>query len=396
MTEQSGVLVGGGALSIAGVLATVVAPLFADALGAAGLDNTGIGGYLTALHLAQVIVIFGLGGTGLIARVDRRWIGLGGCCLAAVALGAAAVSQSHGVLLLLMIVVGVGAGLAYAAGGSALSFANDTERAYALVTIASIVIGSLVLAGTGVIPVDHNQFGIFAGIAVVLVGLGIAGLRLPTLGPSPGSTPASVERRADRGWLGAPGLALVAGYFLLNVGVIAVWTFAGSIAQAAGMSSAQSWWFLGAAQVLSVVGCLIAWFMGARPSKTWVLVGSLLVLVIGKVMVGTALVVPYMVGILITNLTFYTAIPFVFAAGADLNPRSGRLVVIVGASAMAAGAVAPLVAGMLAGSDDAWMRLGVGAGVVILLSIPLLLFAVRTAYQRKYESGDAVGEAIQQ
>lgn len=72
VTEQSGVLVGGGALSIAGVLATVVAPLFADALGAAGLDNTGIGGYLTALHLAQVIVIFGLGGTGLIARVDRR------------------------------------------------------------------------------------------------------------------------------------------------------------------------------------------------------------------------------------------------------------------------------------------------------------------------------------
>lgn len=396
MTERPGVLVGGGALSIAGVLATVVAPLFADALGAAGLDNTGIGGYLTALHLAQVIVIFGLGGTGLIARVDRRWVGLGGCCLAALALCVAAVSQSHAMLFLLMIVVGVGAGLGYAAGGSALSFATDTERAYALVTIASIVIGSLVLAGTGVIPVDHNQFGIFVGIAVVLVGLGIAGLRLPSLDEPTGPPPASADRDTDRSWLGAPGVALIAGYFLLNVGVIAVWTFAGSIAQAAGMSSAQSWWFLGAAQVLSVVGCLIAWFMGARPSKTWVLVGSLLVLVVGKVMVGTALVVPYMVGILITNLTFYTAIPFVFAAGADLNPRSGRLVVIVGASAMAAGAVAPLVAGVLAGSDDAWMRLGVGAGVVILLSIPLLLFAVRTAYQRKYESGDAVGEPVQQ
>lgn len=382
-------MLGGGALTIAGVLTTVVAPLLADALGAAGLDNTGIGAHLTALHLAQVVVIFGLAGSGLVARLDRRLAGLTGCLVSASALCAAAVTSSSQLLALEMLVVGLGAGLAYAGGASALSFARDTERAYSIVTIASIAIGSVVLAGTALVPVEHNQVGIFVGIAVVLVLLGLAGLRLPQLAterPEP-RLAVTADRLVEGAWLGAPGAALIVGYFLLNVGILAVWTFAGSIGQAAGMTSAQSWWFLGAAQVLSVIGCLIAWYMGARPGKQWVLVASLGALVVGKAMIGSAVLVPYVAGILITNLTFYTVIPFVFAAGADLNPRSGRLVVIVGASAMAAGAVAPLAGGIVAGPDNDWARLGYGAGLVILLSAPLLLYAVRTAYSRKYGSG---------
>ena len=168
--------------------------------------------------------------------------------------------------------------------------------------------------------------------------------------------------------------------------MVAVWTYSGSIAQAAGMSAAGSWWFLGLSQLLSVAGCLIAWRMGPRPGKIWVLVASLLGLMVGKFLVGTAVLVPYAVGVLLTNLTFYTAIPFIFAAGADLNPRSGRLVVIVGASAMAAGAVAPIFGGWVAGTADDWLRLGLAAALVILLSIPLLLFAERAAYRRKHST----------
>lgn len=378
--EAPGLILGGGALTIAGVLTTIVAPLFVDSLGAAGLGTATVGGYLTALHLTQVIVIFGLGGTGWVARFDRRMTGLVGCLLGAAALVLAGVSTSPGLLLALMMIVGLGAGLSYAAGGSALSYARDTERAYSIVTIASIVIGAVVLAGTALIPTGHNQRGILWGLAVVLVGLGLAGLRIPHMQPVADPVESGP---ADRSWLGAPGMALIAGYFLLNVGILAVWTYSGSVAQAAGMTSSGSWWFLGLSQVLSVAGCLIAWRMGPHPGKTWVLVGSLVALMAGKFLVGTAELWPYAIGIMITNLTFYTVIPFVFAAGADLNPRSGRLVVVVGAAAMAAGAVAPGLGGLLAGDGDRWLWLGIGASLVILASIPLLLFAVRAAVNAK-------------
>ena len=370
---------GGGALTIAGVLTTIVAPLLVDALGSAGLSTSEVGSHLTALHLTQVVVIFGLGGTGLVGRFDRRVVGLVGCGVSAVALVACAVSTSGTGLMLLMVLVGAGAGLAYSAGASALSYVTDTERAYALVTIASIGIGGIVLAGTALVPLDQTQAGIFLGLAVVLLMLGVVGLRIPPL-----AHPGSASSQVHDSWLGGVGVALIVGYFLLNVGILAVWTYSGSIAQAAGMSASGSWWFLGLSQVLSVVGCLIAWRMGPHPGKLWILVASLAGIMVGKLMIGTALLVPYAVGILLTNLTFYTAIPFIFAAAADLNPRSGRLVVVVGASAMAAGAVAPVFGGWAAGDSDNWLRLGIAAAVVILVSIPLVMFAERVAYRRKH------------
>lgn len=380
--EAPGLLWGGGALTIAGVLTTIVAPLLVSGLGSAGLTTTEIGSHLTALHATQVVVIFTLGGTGWVARGDRRIVGLIGCVVSAAALLGCAVAPPGVLLVALMVAAGVGAGLAYSAGASALSYVADTERAYALVTIASILIGALVLAGTAFVPLEHSQVGIFVGLAVVLLTLGIVGLRLPSLAPPAARGPS--DQRGE--WLGVPGVLLIAGYFLLNVGILAVWTYSGSIAQAAGMSAAGSWWFLGLSQLLSVAGCLIAWRMGPRPGKIWVLVASLLGLMVGKFLVGTAVLVPYAVGVLLTNLTFYTAIPFIFAAGADLNPRSGRLVVIVGASAMAAGAVAPIFGGWVAGTADDWLRLGLAAALVILLSIPLLLFAERAAYRRKHST----------
>lgn len=379
--EGPGLVWGGGALTIAGVLTTIIAPLLVDALGSAGLSTPEVGSHLTALHLVQVVVIFGLGGTGLVGRFDRRLAGMLGCAMSAAALVACALTTSGTWLMVLLLVVGAGAGLAYSAGASALSYVEDTERAYALVTIASIVIGAIVLAGTALVPLEYSQVGIFLGLAAVLLLLGAVGLRIPALAPAHTSSGGPV---GSAGWLGTSGAALIAGYFLLNVGILAVWTYSGSIAQAAGMTSAESWWFLGLSQVLSVIGCLIAWRMGPHPGKIWVLVVSLLGIMVGKLMIGTAILVPYAVGILLTNLTFYTAIPFIFAAAADLNPRSGRLVVIVGGSAMAAGAVAPVFGGWAAGDSEDWLRLGIAAALVILVSIPLLMFAERVAYRRKH------------
>ncbi len=375
--EVSGLVLGGGALQIAGVLTTILAPLLADGLGAAGLDNAAIGVHLTVLHVVQMITIFVLAGTGWLTHLDRRRSGVAGCLIGAAGLAWIATGPSQQGLLIAMAVVGLGAGAAYASGGSALSYAHNTERAYAIVTIASIVIGAVVLTGSAVVAGSDARVGVFVALAVVQVGLAVAALRLPAF--------PAVSRGAADGepWLGGPGVALIAGYFLMNLGLLAIWTFSGQIGQAAGLSQDTSWWFLGVAQLLSIVGCLIAWAMGRRPAKVGVLVASVLGLALGKLMVGSTVLWAYVIGNLLTNLAFYTAIPFVFAAGADLNPRSGRLVVLVGVGAMAAGAIAPLLGGAVAGESGNWLRLGVVVAAILLLSLPLLLIAERAAWRRK-------------
>ncbi|MFN8125285.1 MAG: hypothetical protein U0R64_02050 [Candidatus Nanopelagicales bacterium] len=376
-TESGPLVLGGGALSVAGVLTTIVAPLLADGLRAAGLDNAAIGAHLTALHIVQVVTILLLATTGLVARIDRRVAGLVGCALGAVGFVVAALTTDPVVLVAVMGAVGLGAGLAYSAGGSALSYTADPERAYAIVTIASIVIGSAVLVGTALAPLDDSRVTIFGGLALVLVVLGLIGTRIPALGsprPEPAGSP---------GWLTAPGVALIAGYFLVNLGILGIWTFSGQMGQAAGLTETGSWWVLGVAQVMSVIGCVIAGRMGASPAKISILVLSVVSLAVGKIMIASTVLWAYLVGNLVTNLTFYTVIPFVFAAGADLNPRNGRLVVVVGASAMAAGAVAPLAAGLVAGDSGEWLPLGVAAAVVITASLPLLLYAMRAAWARR-------------
>ena len=149
---------------------------------------------------------------------------------------------------------------------------------------------------------------------------------------------------------------------------------------------------LGVAQVMSVLGCLIAARMGASAAKISVLVASVISLAVGKILIASTVLWAYLIGNLVTNLTFYTVIPFVFAAGADLNPRNGRLVVVVGASAMAAGAVAPLAAGLVAGDGDNWLALGIAAAAVIMTALPLLLLALRAAWQRR----ESVAPVLQQ
>lgn len=382
--DPRSLLVSGGALTIGGVFTTIVAPSLVEALGTSGLANTQIGLHLTVLHAVQVFVIFGMATTGAVTRVSRGVVGVAGLVLCAAAFIGSSLLPDSRWLFAMQALIGLGAGLSYACGGSALSFAEYTERAYSLVTIGSIVVGASALALTPTMKAISADDGIYWGLAVAVLILAALGLGMPNLDHQSRDDDLTVAGSAQEQWLDKYGIALIAAYFLLNLGILAVWTFAGQMGESAGMTSAGSSWFLGAAQVLSVVGCLIAWGMGTHPSKVWVMLASLLILAVGKFLVGSGILWAFMLGMLTTNLTFYTVIPFVFAAGADLNPRSGRLVVIVGAAAMVAGAVAPLAGGVVAGNDGDWWTLGVAAGIVILASAPLMIFAVRAAYRRKY------------
>lgn len=113
-----------------------------------------------------------------------------------------------------MALVGLGTGLGYSAGGSTLSFARQTERAFSLVTIASIVIGSFFLAATPALHHLDEQRGVFAGLAVKLVLLGVAGTRMPR----PDMLRAAdvrdeAPRERSPAWIDRPGYLLVLSYF---------------------------------------------------------------------------------------------------------------------------------------------------------------------------------------
>lgn len=91
-------------------------------------------------------------------------------------------------------------------------------------------------------------------------------------------------------------------------------------------------------------------------------------------------------GFVAVNIAFFCLSPLLLALAAELDTRSGQLVVIAGAASLVAGSIAPALGGAIAGPDEHWARLGFTALSLALLSIPLLVLPVRRAQGEEPES----------
>lgn len=373
-------ILAGGAGSIIGVLPALIAPIYSVWLSTEqGLTNAQIGLVQSSLHAVQVIVILML--SPIVNRFSRKCLGIIGALVGALGYVLIAVSHGFWMLFAIQIVAGAGSGLAYVGATSALSYAIKPTRAFSIITITAILVGAVTLILFPALSAWNPQYGLFVGL-VVIVGVCLFGfLKMPDLDQLP-VLPNREQAEAQEGGerrsvFSFPGFAVVIAYFLINLGLVAVWTFSAHIGIDAGMTDSGSPVFLGISQIMCVVGVVLAWFVSDKRLAIPILVASIVVLSVGKLVLGIGSLPTFVIGMLITNLAFYCVIPFMFGAGSQLDPRSGRLVVMVGAAAMVASAIGPAVGGFLAGSSDDWLRLTVVAAIVILAALPFAVSGVR-------------------
>lgn len=416
--DPLGLLLAGGAGAIIGVLPALFAPVYSVWLSNIHeLSNAQVGLVQSSLHIVQVAVILAL--SPIVARFNRKVLGVCGAFIAAIGYVLIAVSSGFWPLMAVQIVAGLGAGLAYVGATSALSYTNKPTRAFSIITIVSIFVGSITLIMFPALSEWSPKYGLFVGlVAMIIIGI-LASFAMPKLDELPtsaskvvaphtlghavhatdGLADAAAEARVEastiakfaatsddqdqaepekaRSVFAFPGLAVIIAYFLINLGLVAVWTFSAHIGMDAGMSATASPIFLGVSQIMCIIGVLVAWYVGEKNVALPVLIASIIILSVGKFVLGLGILPLFIIGMLCLNFAFYCVIPYMFAAGAQLDPRSGRLVVMVGASAMIASAIGPAVGGYLAGSTDSWFRLTTVAAILAALAIPFAVAGVR-------------------
>ena len=395
--DPIGLILAGGAGSITGVLPALIAPVYSLWLADAHqLSNTEIGLVQSSLHLVQVVVILAM--SPIVDRFNRKALGVAGALIAICGYMLIAVSSGFWMLFGVQFVAGIGAGLAYVGSTSALSYAHRPARAFSIITIAAIIVGAAMLILFPILNSWSAEYGFLVGLAGIVLVCLFCFLSMPNVNAIPSATVAAVDEARKneprRHLLAFPGFAVVIAYFLINLGLVAVWTFSAQIGMDAGMSDTGGPVFLGVSQVMCIVGVVVAWYVSDKNLAIPILVGAILVLAIGKLVLGIGVLPAFVVGLMITNLAFYCVIPYMFASGSQLDPRSGRLVVMVGASAMVASAIGPTMGGVLAGANDNWFRLTFVAALVILASIPFAVTGVRAGL--KVAPGDYETTGVEQ
>lgn len=387
LDEHKGLIVGAAGMMVAGVLTANLSPLLAVSFA----DELGFG-----IERAGVLVSAGQGGVALsvlamiplLPRLDRRIVGSVGACVAAACLALTGFTTTFTVVLALQILMGLGAGLSFASANSALAYSRLPERAFSIVTITWMVVGSALLALGPKLHDMWPQAGVYLGIATAELLCVVFISRLPDVRRLPAAPEAADDaisrteqddRRASRGWLTAAASFVGAIAFIFVANAI-IWTYAQSMGVHAGLSPQSTGTLLGASQLTGVIGTGITLLFGVTAYKMRIIVPAGVALGVGGLLVGiSATPAPYIGGLVAMFVAFYCLVPLLLALAAELDRNSGRFVVLISAVTLIAGGSAPALGGRIVGVAHDWTRLGVVSFVLLIAAIPMLLPPVRLA-----------------
>ncbi|MCB1263687.1 MAG: MFS transporter [Mycobacterium sp.] len=388
--EPRGLLIGGIAAGLAGVMADLLSPLYATSFHEGfGLSNTKAGLLVTAALGTMGVVELGLAHS--IGGRDLKRTASYGIVLASAALLYISNVSDNGFWSLLagMVVLGLGCGLAFVAGNAALSFANNSERAFGLMTTWYMIFVFVMMSANPylrqILPIVLPYA---AMVAVQLLCLVLIWWKLPdtrAIAAQREAAEAAVRERdpeiAAELSRDAPALNLFGPLPILlglavtlsQFAVAGLWTFAQELGTSAGLSAGATGSFLGFSQLIGLLGTMAPWLLGRWVGRAPLGAAGLLLSGLG------VLLVPlihqpwaYIAGNLVINLGYWVTLPLALSVAADLDRNSGRLVALMLGMSSIGLALGPSLAGPLLGGADttlgAWLF-----GLIGLIAVPLIV-----------------------
>ena len=386
MREPKGLLIGGIAAGVAGVMADLLSPIYATSFHRGfGLDNTRAGLLVTAALGTMAVVEFGLAHS--IAHRSLKAIATAGIVISALALLYISQVSDSGFWSLLagMVALGLGCGLSFVAGNAALSYANNSERAFGLLTVWYMVFVFIMMSTN---PVLRHMYPIVlpyaAMVAVQLVCLALIWWKLPDTrviaaerekAEKPGTAHPHTELKLFSPLPLMLGLAVA----LSQLALAGLWTFAEELGTGSGLSAQTTASFLGVSQLIGLLGTMAPWLLGRWIGRGTLGAIGLLLCAVGVLMV-TLVRTPaaYIGGNLAVNLGYWVILPLGLSVAADLDRNSGRLVAfILGLSSIGL-AIGPTLAGPLLGGEDTTLG-GWVFGIIGLIAVPFIIAPANAA-----------------
>lgn len=371
-------------------MADLLSPIYATSFHRGfGLSNTQAGLLVTAALGSMAVVEFGLAHS--IAHRSLKAVATSGIVVSALALLYISQVSDNGFWSLCagMVALGLGCGLSFVAGNAALSYANNSERAFGLLTTWYMLFVFVMMSLNPVLRHMHPIVLPYAAmVAVQLLCLALIWWKLPdtrviaaergaaeTGVPAVGAEPAHPELKLFSPLPLMLGLAVA----LSQLALAGLWTFAEELGTGSGLSAQTTSTFLGLSQLTGLLGTMAPWLLGRWVGRGTLGAIGLLLCAIGVLLV--ALVrdpAAYIAGNLAVNLGYWVILPLGLSVAADLDRNSGRLVAfILGLSSIGL-AIGPTLAGPLLGGEDTTLG-GWVFGIIGLIAVPFIIAPARAA-----------------
>lgn len=395
LKEPKGLLIGGIAAGLAGVMADLLSPLYATSFHKGfGLSNTQAGFLVTAalgtMGVVELTLAHSIGHRNL-KRIATYGILIASAALIYISDVSDGTADNDGFwsLLVGMIALGLGCGLSFVAGNAALSFATNSQRAFGLLTTWYMIFVFVMMSTN---PYLRQIYPIVlpyaAMVAVQVVCLVLIWWKMPdtrVIAEQRTAAARAVQQR-DPGigaelnrdapplnLFGPLPLLLGLAVTLSQFAVAGLWTFAQELGTTAGLSAEATASFLGFSQLVGLLGTMAPWLLGRWVGRGALGAAGLLLAGIG-IMVVPLVHSPaaYIGGNLAINLGYWVTLPLSLSVAADLDRNSGRLVALMLGMSSIGLALGPSLAGPLLGGADTTLG-GWVFGLIGLAAAPLIV-----------------------
>lgn len=378
--EPRGLLIGGIAAGVAGVMADLLSPIYATSFHRGfGLSNTAAGFLVTAALAMMAVAEFGLAHS--IARRNLKVVATIGIAISSMSLLYISEVSDNGFwsLFVGMLGLGLGCGLSFVAGNAALAFANNSERAYSFLTFWYMIFVFVMMSTNPFlreiypIVVPYAAMVVIQLVCLVLIWRTLPDTRLIGAQRAAAANAVDVPQTAPLSLLGPLPILLCLSVTLSQMAVAGLWTFAQEMGATSGLSAGATASFLGFSQLIGLLGTMAPWLLGRWVGRAALGATGFLLTAVGIAVV--ALIhepAAYIAGNLAVNLGYWVTLPLALSTAADLDRNSGRLVAFMLGMSSVGLAIGPSLAGPLLGGQDTTLG-GWVFGTIGLLAAPLII-----------------------
>lgn len=383
--EPKGLLIGGIAAGVAGSMADLLSPIYATSFHKGfGLGNTQAGFLVTAALGAMAIVEFGLAHS--IGNRNLKMVATYGVVISSLALIYISAVSGHSPwagfwsLFAGMVFLGLGCGLTFVAGNAALSYSNNSERSFGLLTFWYMIFVFIMMSTN---PHLRRLYPIVlpyaAMVAVQLVCLALIWWKLPDTRRLDKKPVENHAATTELKLFSALPIMLGLAVTLSQLSLAALWTFAQELGRTAGLSSEATASFLGFSQLIGLLGTMAPWLLGRLVGRAVLGAVGLFITAVGVVVIALVHTpTAYITANLAVNLGYWVVLPLSLSIAADLDRNSGRLVAFMLGMSSIGLAIGPSLAGPLLGGDDTTLGAWV-FGIIGLIAVPLIVPPARAA-----------------
>jgi predicted MFS family arabinose efflux permease len=295
-----------------------------------------------------VFAIVALMAAGPLARLSRVSVAMTGGVIAVAASVGASLTDNYTALVVCRILLGMGGALVGAAGTAAAASAQNPERVYAVVMIAS----SVLLASEPALLewLALGPYGLDGGFYALAIGTALMMPLLIWLLP-PRRDGLSATSKAWSVILQAPNRAIAVAtmlaLFIYETGQGGIWTYLADFGELSGLEGQAFGNVLSIVQLLGLVGSFLAIWIGDRFGSKWPIVLGIGINVgaaVGLTYAGNAIV--YLLLNAVWYAAYYFVVPYLLGLMAKLDDL-GRWAVAVDAMWWLGDAAGPPVAGVI-------------------------------------------------